>query len=247
MKRKVPPTDSDSNSSLSNTKSISLDQKAQKVPENSAQPSQSNSESNMNLVTKELKATKEHCFYCFDTLVNYFQGKSPQKPPFDNAECPLFVSWHKRESKNSEYHLRGCIGTFSPTKIHDGLKTYSISSAMKDSRFSAMKKQELPSLECSVSLLTNFEEVSSIYDWEPGVHGVWIEFEDLNGRKRHATYLPEIAVDQGWNQEQTLKSLIRKAGCKETSFSLLADRIHLTRYQSSKSSATYDEYVQTLS
>lgn len=245
MKRKQPPTDSDSHSqqtsSKTNAKSLSIDS-AEKT-----QSSKLDSESNMNLV-KELRATKEHCFYCFDTLVNHFQGKPPHKPLFENADCPLFVSWHKRDTKDlSEYHLRGCIGTFSPTKIHEGLKQYAISSAMRDSRFSAVKKQELPNLQCSVSLLTNFEEVDSIYDWEPGVHGVWIEFEDLTGRKRHATYLPEIALDQGWTQEQTLKSLIRKAGCKEASFSSLADRIRLTRYQSSKCSATYDEYVQTLS
>lgn len=39
-------------------------------------------------------------------------------------------------------------------------------SALKDSRFPPMTRDELPRLFCSVSLLTNFEDVCDYLDWE---------------------------------------------------------------------------------
>lgn len=42
-------------------------------------------------------------------------------------------------------------------------------------------------------------------------HGVIIEFE-INDRKYSATYLPDVALEQGWDQLQAITSLIKKAG-----------------------------------
>lgn len=39
-------------------------------------------------------------------------------------------------------------------------------SALKDSRFPPVTRDELPRLFCSVSLLTNFEDVGDYLDWE---------------------------------------------------------------------------------
>ena len=70
---------------------------------------------------------------------------------------------------------------------------------------------ELPNLNCEVSLLVNFEEAKNPYDWEVGKHGIDIKFEDEEGEFHSATYLPEVAEEQGWDQKTTLKHLIRKA------------------------------------
>lgn len=43
---------------------------------------------------------------------------------------------------------------------------FSVLSALKDSRFPPMTRDELPRLFCSVSLLTNFEDVGDYLDWE---------------------------------------------------------------------------------
>lgn len=145
---------------------------------------------------------------------------------------------------------------------------FSVRSALKDSRFPPMTRDELPRLFCSVSLLTNFEDVGDYLDWEVrgsvmlsgtfagkflvhccwnrhlqvthscwhwcaaghpltqqipqqcicleikqvfnvmffchaclelqvGVHGIRIEFFNEKGSKRTATYLPEVAKEQG--------------------------------------------------
>nr|KAF6491688.1 AMMECR nuclear protein 1 [Molossus molossus] len=76
--------------------------------------------------------------------------------------CPLFVTWKIGRDKR----LRGCIGTFSAMNLHSGLREYTLTSALKDSRFPPMTRDELPRLFCSVSLLTNFEDVCDYLDWE---------------------------------------------------------------------------------
>jgi len=91
--------------------------------------------------------------------------------------------------------------------------------------------------------LTDFEEVDSVWDWEINVHGIWIDFVDSSGVSRSATYLPEVAGEQGWTKEEALESLVRKSGYKGALNQSLLASIKLTRYQSSKSSLTYAEYT----
>jgi AMMECR1 domain-containing protein len=74
------------------------------------------------------------------------------------------VTWEK-QSGNGNYVLRGCIGTLSPCRL-DLLKTYAFDSALHDDRFSPIVASELPSLQCSVSLLVNYEVCQHIFDWE---------------------------------------------------------------------------------
>lgn len=70
-------------------------------------------------------------------------------------------------------------------------------SACKDSRFEAISMDEFSRLHCSVSLLMDFETADHYMDWEIGVHGIRIEFTSEKGSKKAATYLPEVAVEQG--------------------------------------------------
>ncbi|XP_059560799.1 AMMECR1-like protein isoform X7 [Myotis daubentonii] len=101
--------------------------------------------------------------------------------------------------------------------------------ALKDSRFPPLTREELPKLSCSVSLLTNFEDASDYLDWEVGVHGIRIEFINEKGVKRTATYLPEVAKEQDWDQIQTIDSLLRKGGFKAPITSEFRKTIRLTR------------------
>lgn len=48
-------------------------------------------------------------------------------------------------------------------------------------------------------------------DWVLGTHGLRISFIH-RGRRYGATYLPDVAVEQGWTKEQAVESLMRKAG-----------------------------------
>ncbi|OQR76451.1 AMMECR1 protein-like [Tropilaelaps mercedesae] len=112
-------------------------------------------------------ARKEMCFYCFDVLVSHLNRQdSPPEPHFTNESYPLFVTWQL----GRERRLRGCIGTFTPLKLHGGLREYSLTSALKDSRFEPITREELPRLTCAVSLLTNFEDGHDYLDWEASAY-----------------------------------------------------------------------------
>lgn len=62
-------------------------------------------------------------------------------------------------------------------------------------------------------------------------------------RRYGATYLPDVAVEQGWTKEETLLSLMRKAGWlgKRDRWREVGD-LKVVRYQGKKESVDYDEY-----
>jgi uncharacterized protein (TIGR00296 family) len=85
-------------------------------------------------------------------------------------------------------------------------------SAFEDTRFSPIPASLLPQLSVHVTLLTNFSSPTrDPYDWTIGTHGIRISFT-LHSRRYGATYLPSVAEEQEWTKDETLISLMRKAG-----------------------------------
>ncbi|KIW19786.1 hypothetical protein PV08_00361 [Exophiala spinifera] len=123
---------------------------------------------------------------------------------------PLFITWNTI-SRSGHKSLRGCIGTFEAQPLASGLSAYALTSAFDDTRFSPIPASLLPSLSCSLTLLANFEPCSDALDWTLGTHGLRISFTYRN-RRHGATYLPDVAVEQGWTKEETVESLMKKAG-----------------------------------
>jgi AMME syndrome candidate gene 1 protein len=83
--------------------------------------------------------------------------------------------------------------------------------AFDDTRFPPIAASELLNLSCSLTLLTSFTPCAHALDWTLGLHGLRISFTH-NGKRHGATYLPDVATDQGWTKEETVESLMRKAG-----------------------------------
>jgi AmmeMemoRadiSam system protein A len=83
----------------------------------------------------------------------------------------VFVSIKKKGA------LRGCIGTFEPTKknIADEVISNAISSATHDYRFAPIQASELDDLEYSVDVLTHPEAVSDVSELDPKKHGVIVQ------------------------------------------------------------------------
>ncbi|CAI7579601.1 unnamed protein product [Penicillium glandicola] len=125
-------------------------------------------------------------------------------------QYPLFVTWNTL-SRSGHKSLRGCIGTFEGQELEAGLKSYALTSAFDDTRFEPIPKSLLRSLSCSLTLLGSFEPCTNAMDWSLGTHGLRISFIH-RGRRYGATYLPDVAVEQGWTKEETVESLMRKAG-----------------------------------
>ncbi|XP_033231391.1 AMME syndrome candidate gene 1 protein homolog [Belonocnema kinseyi] len=179
-------------------------------------------------------------FFCFDVLYCQLHQLDPPKAPnFCNDAFPLFVTWNI----GRDMRLRGCIGTFNAMHLHAGLREYAATSAFKDSRFNPISRDELPRLHVSISILRHFEDGADYLDWEIGVHGIRIEFHNEKGSKRTATYLPEVAKEQGWDHIQTIDSLLHKGGYKGLVTPEMRRSVKLTRYQSEKVTVSYQEYM----
>ena len=137
----------------------------------------------------------------------------------------------------SSYRLRGCIGTFSPKALSSGLREYALTSAFHDHRFSPISASEVPYLHVSVSLLTDFTPLTAWDDWEVGVHGLTISYRHVN-----ATYLPEVALEQGWSKEETVEELMRKGGWEGRVGDKERREMRVTRYESQKRGMAWEEY-----
>jgi len=221
--------------------------------------------------------TPEHCYHAFDALFCALTGATPLAPQFPDDKYPLFVTWNTRSSRvGSLPRLRGCIGSFEPLTLHEGLSEYALISAFRDTRFRKIEERELEKLECGISLLTDFEDASSYLDWTLGVHGIYITFPHPSAlpvlssppsssstpsplssstslpstrsrfskpkRLLTATYLPDVATDQGWTKIEAVDSAIRKAGWDGRINEDLRRSVKLRRYQSRKCVVGWDEY-----
>jgi uncharacterized protein (TIGR00296 family) len=175
---------------------------------------------------------KQHCITCFDSIINHLQQRH-QQPSKYNESYPLFVTWYKWE--NGKRTLRGCIGNLSPIPLETGLREYAILSATDD-RFQPITSQEVPQLECQVSLLHQFQDVDW-NNWEIGTHGIRIQYQHYRG-----TFLPNVIVEQGWNHLETIQFLLKKAGYHGIVDVHVLQQIKISRYHSSTTSLLYHEY-----
>jgi uncharacterized protein (TIGR00296 family) len=123
--------------------------------------------------------------------------------------------------------------------LEKGLREYALVSALKDSRFDPISLEEIQKLQVGISLLTDFEECQS-KDWEVGVHGIRINFNNDMGQNFCSTFLPEVAQEWNWDREETLKQLVRKAGSSMQQ----VRNLKVTRYKSLKGTMTYQEYLE---
>ncbi|KAG1780336.1 alport syndrome [Suillus placidus] len=212
--------------------------------------------------------TPEHCFRAFDALYCALTSSKPISPNFADEKYPLFVTWNTRSSRAGRSpRLRGCIGNFDAMPLREGLAEYALISAFKDSRFRKIERRELPSLECGISLLTDFEDASSYLDWTVGTHGIYISFPNpslyppssstpsplsssaylprFNSRDTlTATYLPDVMPDQGWDKVEAVESAMRKAGWNGAITEETFRTVKLRRYQSRKCVVGWEEFVQ---
>ena len=120
-----------------------------------------------------------------------------------------------------------------------------MSSALEDTRFDPITLKELPKLECAITILTDFEPAEGPMAWEIGVHGLRISFV-YHGRRMGATYLPDVAKEQGWTKEETLVSLMRKAGWTGKKDDWSKVRLDVVTYRGTKACVTWEEYKDLL-
>lgn len=104
--------------------------------------------------------------------------------------------------------LRGCIGYVLPTKpLYLAVRDMAINSALRDPRFLPVTAAELPRLHIEISIMTPLQPVVNPSEIVVGVDGLLVEAEGRSG-----LLLPQVAPEQGWNREEFLDAVCRKAG-----------------------------------
>lgn len=88
--------------------------------------------------------------------------------------------------------LRGCIGTFNKEKdIIGTLRDFTLNSALRDSRFNPITKNEVKNITYEITLLKKpFETKDVLKDFIAGLHGITIYFE-----YGHATFVADVMIE----------------------------------------------------
>ncbi|MCJ7804152.1 AmmeMemoRadiSam system protein A [Patescibacteria group bacterium] len=143
------------------------------------------------------------------TVETYIKTGKIISPPKDlpkemlTRHAGVFVSLHLKDGS-----LRGCIGTFVPTKKNIALEIIAnaISSAIQDPRFPQITEAELEKLTYSVDILSTSKTISKDKLSDPKKYGLIVSSQD--GRK--GLLLPNLP---GVNTiEEQIKICRMKAG-----------------------------------
>ncbi len=135
-------------------------------------------------------------------------------PESFNSHCGVFVTLNTFPDND----LRGCIGIPEPIYPLCESLEYAARSACHDPRFIDLRYDELENITVEVTVLTAPEIIDidreSLTDWIViGKHGLIIE-----GRGRRGLLLPQVPEELGWNQNDYLEGLCRKAGLRRGSW-----------------------------
>ena len=141
-----------------------------------------------------------------ETLESYVKDKKiPEfEIPFDTlkSNAGAFVTL------NLKGNLRGCIGRISADKpLYQVVVENAVNSSSRDHRFSPVTPAELKDIHLEITVLSPPIEVDSYKDIIIGKHGVI-----LRKGSSGAVFLPQVAVEQGWDLAATLTHLAMKAG-----------------------------------
>ena len=112
-----------------------------------------------------------------------------------------FVSLHEGAE------LRGCVGFLSAEKpLYETVIEAAAAAAINDTRFLPVTREEVPTLQIEISILSEFCEALP-EEIQIGVHGLLVS----SGRFR-GLLLPQVPVERGWNTLRFLDETCRKAG-----------------------------------
>ena len=123
----------------------------------------------------------------------------------------------ERIGEHGSRELRGCIGAIRPVEpLAVTVMKTSVESAVGDPRFPPMERKELDKVVFEVTVLGPLEPLPGdprerLRSIKVGVHGLYVEKPPYAG-----ILLPQVAVDEGWNESLFLTWTCIKAGLPGT-------------------------------
>ena len=104
--------------------------------------------------------------------------------------------------------LRGCQGYVEPEfPLFEAVIRNGVNAARHDWRFRPVSADELERLDLEISVLTPPKPITSPQDYLPGRDGIVLEQDG-----KRAVFLPQVPALAGWDREETLNALAKKAG-----------------------------------
>jgi len=145
-----------------------------------------------------------------DTLETYVEKR--ELPDIDSGKYTFTQKLKEKRgvfvTLNKNGNLRGCIGHILPREsLCNAVMDNTVNSSTKDMRFAPVSKDELSEIDIDISVLSPIKKISGLEQFIPGLHGIIIRMGGMN-----AVFLPQVATEQGWDKDETLNHLCRKAG-----------------------------------
>jgi len=158
----------------------------------------------------------------------YIQSGETVSPPLDfpreysEQKAGVFVSLHIGKE------LRGCIGTYGPTKDNLALEVIAnaILAATGDPRFNPLEQTDLVSLSYEVYVLEKPEPVKSLDELDPKIFGV-IVF----GTRSHRSALLLPGLEGIDTVEQQLTCVTQKAGIDPAKEKLAVQKFRAEKFR----------------
>ena len=127
---------------------------------------------------------------------------------FDKVKGVFITLRSFPKGSEAEGPLRGCIGHILPVQsIREDVKEMTLSSALHDSRFPPVTKEELDSMTLEISILNPPKKIKSNKEIVFGMHGVVISKGSRSG-----VFLPEVAYHFNDKNEFLSELCSQKAG-----------------------------------
>ncbi len=148
-----------------------------------------------------------------ETLKTYLDnGKKleiNEDDPVLRKEMGAFVTLHK------DGQLRGCIGNIiGKGPLYQTVSDMAIQAGTQDPRFPPVVGGELDDIDIEISVLSPLKKVDTPDEIIMGKHGVLVRRGPRSG-----VYLPQVAVETGWNRQEFMDSLcMHKAGIPRDSW-----------------------------
>lgn len=130
-------------------------------------------------------------------------------PPFQTRDPALLQPMGAYVTYENDGALRGCLGRLEGDRpAYLNVQYAALAAALADPRFPAVTAEELDGLTLEITLLYPMQQVKSPDEIQIGRDGVLMRVGETDG----ALFLPQVPLDQGWDLEDTLVQLCRKAG-----------------------------------
>ena len=140
------------------------------------------------------------------TLTAYVNDQ--ERPEFLPGSLALKKPGAAFVTLKSRGQLRGCIGQLRATMpLYRSVVEMTVSSCSRDRRFTPVKPEELPNISLEISVMSPFMKVGSVDEIKVGRDGLFLAYMGQSG-----VLLPQVPVEQGWDKDEYLKGICRKAG-----------------------------------